>query len=348
MTEYILNIDHIFNKKRNIFFAFILSLLSIVYTPGYTQDITVTAKLDTNSIIIGQQAHIILNVEYNTNQGDLKITFPAINDTIIKQLEVVSKSKIEKFLPDSSDLNRMAQKQIITITSFDSGYYAIPPFKFSINNNTEKVYETEALLFSVITVNVDTTKSIMDIKPPLEVPFSWKEYLPYVYQSLALLAVLGALIYLIITYLKNKKKKPIPKIEIPKTPVHVITLERLERLKEAKLWQQGKLKQYHSELSDIMRHYIEQRFYINAMEQVTDEIMHSFRKVDISEEIKMKLRGILFLSDLVKFAKEQPLPNENELSWTNAVDFVNTTKKEEQPQPSSEATTDIQSDKQIS
>ena len=65
------------------------------------------------------------------------------------------------------------------------------------------------------------------------------------------------------------------------------------------------------------------------MEQVTDEIMYSFRTADISDELKIKLRNILFLSDLVKFAKEQPLPNENETSWINAHEFVMATKKDE-------------------
>ena len=291
--------------------------------------VTVTAQLDTNAILIGQQAKIKLTVEYKTDQGEIKIDFPKINDTIIKQIEVVEKSKIERFIPDSSDMSHLAQSQTIIITSFDSGYYAIPPFKFTITGDTNKKFETEPLLFSVNTIAVDTTQNIKDIKPPIEVPFSWKELLPYVYWGLGGLAVLTALILLIIRYLKTRKKKPAPEIIVPKIPAHVTALERLEKLKEERLWQQGKLKQYHSELSDILRQYIEHRFYINAMEQVTDEIMYSFRTADASDEAKAKLRQVLFLSDLVKFAKEQPLPNENELSIQNAIEFVNATKKDE-------------------
>ena len=65
------------------------------------------------------------------------------------------------------------------------------------------------------------------------------------------------------------------------------------------------------------------------MEQVSDEIMYSFRTVDLSDELKAKLRQILFLADMVKFAKEQPLPNENDASWNNACQFVIETKKED-------------------
>lgn len=292
----------------------------------FSQPIAVTATLDTNEILIGQQTKLTLNAEYRTDKGEIKVDFPKISDTLIKQIEVISKSPVERYAPDSSDLTRLAMKQTLVITSFDSGYYAIPPFRFVVNGDSTNAAETEALLLTVNTVAVDTTQNIKDIKPPIEVPFSWKEYLPYVYWGLgALLALIG--IILLIVYLTRKQKvQPVPQIAVPKIPPHVTAFARLEKLREEKLWQQGKLKQYHSEISEILRQYIEHRYYIPAMEQVTDEIMHSMRTAEVSEEMKIKLRQTFILADLVKFAKEHPLPQENEQSWTNAYDFVNTTK----------------------
>ncbi len=332
-------------KKRKIIYALTILLATcywLLATFSFSQNINVTATLDTNAILIGQQTKITLRVDYKTDQGEMKIDFPKLNDTIIKQIEIVNQSKVEKFIPDSNDMSRMAQKQTLIITSFDSGYYAIPPFKFFVNSDTTKPFTTEALLLAVNTVAVDTTKNIKDIKPPLEVPFSWKEYLPYLYYGLGALAAIAGIILLVRYYLKKRKKKTVPEIIVPKIPPHVTALERLEKLKEEKLWQQGKLKQYHSEISEIIRQYIEHRFYIPAMEQVSEEIMYAFRTADVNEELKMKLRQILFLSDLVKFAKEQPLPNENEQSLINAFDFVNATKQEEKKDastPLSAATT---------
>ena len=118
-------------------------------------------------------------------------------------------------------------------------------------------------------------------------------------------------------------------VETPKIPAHVIAFGKLEVLKNEKLWQEGKLKQYHSSVTDIIREYIENRYKIQALEQTTEEILWSFRNVAIDEESKTKLKRTLVLADLVKFAKEIPLPNENEMSLTNSYDFINGTKREE-------------------
>ncbi|TAL59934.1 MAG: hypothetical protein EPN85_08380 [Bacteroidetes bacterium] len=325
------SIRYTVDKEIQIKTAFLITLLFIVYcllsTSGFSQNITATATLDTNAILIGQQTKLTLRVDYKTDQGNTKIDFPKIADTLLKEIEVVSQSKPECFIPDSSDMSIMAQSQTLIITSFDSGYYAIPPFKFIISGDSSITIETEPLLFAVNTIEIDTTVAIKDIKPPIEVPFSWKELLPYIYGGLAGVALLAGVIFLIIYLVKKQKKKPVPKIIVPVIPAHVIALEQLEKLKEEKLWQNGKYKEYHSILSDIIRQYIEKRFYINAMEQVSDEIMYAFRTIDLSEELRTKLRNILFLSDLVKFAKEVPLPNENEASWMNAYEFVIGTKE---------------------
>ena len=211
-----------------------------------------------------------------------------------------------------------------------NGYWAIPPFKFIVNSDTNGV-STESLLVEVGTVPVDTSLAIKDIKAPFEEKYTWIDWLKdnmyVVYGALAAILIVAVVIFLI----RHFRKVPPPTvvIEKPKIPAHVIAFEKLDKLKEEKLWQEGKLKLYHSSLSEIVREYIENRFKMPAMEQTTDEILHGFRNIAIDEESKTKLKQLLFLSDMVKFAKEQPLPNENEISIANAYDFVNGTKKEE-------------------
>jgi hypothetical protein len=146
----------------------------------------------------------------------------------------------------------------------------------------------------------------------------------------ALAAIIAIIIIIIIIRRMRKVEMPLVIEDAPKIPAHITALEKLEKLKEQKLWQEGKIKLYYSSMTDILREYIENRFRIQAMEQTTDEILFGFRNAAVDEESKTKLKQVLTLADLVKFAKEQPLPDENETSLKNVYDFVNGTKREDE------------------
>lgn len=294
----------------------------------FSQEIKVKATLDSNSILIGEQVKLRLAVSYKADQGAISIQWPSLGDTIIKQIEIVEKSAIDTTIPNKTGTDyELVQTQTLTITSFDSGFFAIPPFRFILNNDSSKQFETEALLLQVNTLPIDTTQAIKDIKPPLEEPFDFRELIPYIKWAIAAIAIIFVLVYAIKQFSKKKKIAPI-KIE-EKIPPHIIALKQLEQLKNEKLWQEGKIKAYHSRLTEILRIYIEARFKINAQEQTSEEILLHFRTVVIDSISKEKLQQILLLSDLVKFAKAEPIMSENELSLANAFDFVNETKREE-------------------
>jgi hypothetical protein len=184
----------------------------------------------------------------------------------------------------------------------------------------------------VNTIPVDTTLAIKAIKPPYEEKYTWLDWLKdnmyIVYLGLGVL-VLTILIILLVRH-SSKKQPPIVVVETPKIPAHIIALDKLQKLSDEKLWQNDKLKQYHIALTDILREYIENRFKIPALEQTTDEILFGFRNIAIDDESRNKLKQVLILGDLVKFAKEQPLANENEKSMQNSYDFINGTKREEE------------------
>ena len=110
-------------------------------------------------------------------------------------------------------------------------------------------------------------------------------------------------------------------------PPHVTALNKLNELRDKRLWQQNQFKEYHSELTDVLRDYLEKRYNITAHEQTTDEIMHSLRYAGLPADDKEKLRQIMVLADLVKFAREKPIPAENEASMEGAVSFVTATQK---------------------
>jgi hypothetical protein len=140
------------------------------------------------------------------------------------------------------------------------------------------------------------------------------------------LLIVGGLIW----YFKNKPKVEIVVEEIkPNVPAHVIALNKLKELRDKKLWQQDEIKQYYIELSDVLREYLEKRYEVKTHEKTTDEIFDGLKRKSITNENRNKLKQLLVLSDLVKFAKERPLPRENDESMENAMGFVVNTQQAE-------------------
>lgn len=290
----------------------------------------VHAVLDSNSIRIGAQTKLDIYLSYDaSSQKNLDVIWPMIEDTLKKGIEVVNVTRIDTTIPDKNKPNLIRQHIQLTITSFDSGVYFIPPFKFTLNKDTANPLLTEPLYLKVNTVAIDTSiTKIKDIKPIYDEPFDWKWYLPQIYIGLAILA---GIIILIIVIRKLSKRKPqeIIVIEKPKIPAHINALATLEKIKEEAAWKDNRTKEYYSSIADTVRLYIEERFNINALELTSDEIIKIFKSQVIDSESKSKLSQILTLSDFVKFAKQIPIEAEHTLTLNNAFDFVKGTMREE-------------------
>ena len=307
-------------------FIFLISCFLLLASKSFAQ-VEAFATMDTNKIRIGEQSKIDLYIKYNINQKIINIQWPSVGDTLRKEIEVVNVSKIDTTIPDKNKPEEILLHETITVTSTDSGFWAIAPFVFIVNKDTSKPIQTEPLLLEVYNLQVDTAEtSIKDIKAPFEEPFDWHEYLPYIYAGAAALV---AIFILIIILLKVFKKKPVviepPK---PKVPAHITALNALEEIKNKKLWQEGKFKEYHTMISDTLRAYIEDRYGVAAMELTSDEIFKIMQSQVIDGISKEKLRQVLTLADYVKFAKVIPIDVENEMSLGNAFDFINGTKRD--------------------
>ncbi|MBI9037476.1 MAG: hypothetical protein JEY97_05015 [Bacteroidales bacterium] len=287
----------------------------------YAQSTYVSADLDSTAILIGDQINLNLKASFPANN---KVYWPQIKDTITKDIEIIEQSKIDTIFSDDKTHKTLLQK--IKITSFDSGFYEIPPFRFEYSkpdDSTKFSLETYPLYLEVYTIVVDTTKGIFPIKGPVKAPFTFKEILPWIIGGAIALLLIAFLIYFLI---KRKKHEPLFKAKPkPKLPPHIIALNALENLRKEKLWQSGKTKAYHTILTDIIRKYLDERFGINAIEMTTDEILSAVKNLHISNELKVKLKEMLILADLVKFAKEKPLPAQQDLSLINAIAFVRET-----------------------
>lgn len=300
----------------------ILLLLAVgAMMQAHAQQVKVDAHLEKATIPLGDQTKLHLTI---TLAAKDTANFPKLADSIKAKLLVVSVNKPDTTF-DKNDVNIKTIDRSYTVTSFDTGQYVIPQYELKTASGT---FKTPELVLTISPVAVDTTKGIYDIKQPLQVSYTWVEWLKDNWPKIAfpLLAIL--VIAAVIWYLRKRPKKEAPpKPAEPLKPEHVIALDKLYALREQKLWQHDRTKEYHSEISDVMRDYLERRYGISANEQTTDEILASLRYMDITEPDRAKLKQILVLADLVKFAKEKPLAAENEHSINNAIDFVVATQK---------------------
>jgi hypothetical protein len=218
------------------------------------------------------------------------------------------------------------------ITSFDSGHYYIM-FPIIIQRaddpDNPDTIASNIVQFHVNTIPIDTlTYKMYDIKGQIEYPVTLLEILFWV-----MIFVIGIALIIagIILYRRWKNKQPLFGKPKPKIPPHVIAFKELSLLRTEKLWQQGKVKQYYTRITDIVRKYIEDRFLIAAMEKTSDEILADIKKNKIDEMYSLdKLREMFYTADLAKFAKYQPSPSENEDSFKTSFEFVTCTQPHEE------------------
>ncbi|MDX9697813.1 MAG: hypothetical protein RBT49_18620 [Bacteroidales bacterium] len=308
-------------KSKSIYKT-ILILFSIFISVGATafaQDISAKAELEKDKILIGDQ--VKLNISVNKPKHFL-VVLPEFVQKLSDTIEVIEQLKTDTTLLENGNI--IIKKDVI-ITAFDSGSYIIAPIAILIKNNNEidTIYTNE-LALTVNSVPLDTTNIIKDIKLPYSAPVTFKEALPYILGSLLILIIIAGLVYIII---KIKRKEPIFKRFKPLEPAHIIAFRDLEKLKNDKLWQNEKTKDYYTRLSDILRHYLWNRYAIRTLERTSDEILKSYKGSDYyDEKLFSNLKEIFETSDLVKFAKFRPTADENEKLFNEAYTFVDNTK----------------------
>jgi hypothetical protein len=296
---------------------------------SFSQAVRVDAILDTSKMRIGEQVKVDLYLSYDAKLKNLEVHWPSVGDTLTGKVEVVSVSAIDTTFPNKTNSSRVFQHQQILVSVYDSGFFAIPPFKFVVDNNQLDSLYTNPLFLEVHTVPTDTSATkIKDIKQPFDEKFNWKWYLKYIYWALGIIAAVLLIVFLTL-YFNRKNRKVFIEPEKPKVPAHITALAELEKIKQEAVWKEGRAKEYYSQISDTVRLYIEDRFGLNALESTTDEIMKAFRTQVVDKESKDKLQQLLTLSDLVKFAKMTPIEHEHEFTLQHAFDFVNGTKREE-------------------
>ncbi len=318
----------------------LLLALILIAQVNFAQNLELKAQLSKNRILVGDTLSLWLSVEVDKNS---EIVFPIIFDTIAQGVEIVGEPKLDSIVGIDS---KKYIKQF-TISAYDSAMYVFGGLAaVDISRDIpDTIYSNDLTLFvdyqdlnNELETKIDTAlkEKIIANKANIETPFSFaefwiltKEFLKkYWYFVLALIIIILFVLY---WYYRIRKRKIDLSIKpIIKIKPHIEALDNLDTLTEKKLWQQGKTKDYYSELSEILRLYMERRFNIIALETTTEIIRTQLRYYKhTSTELEEDIHSLLQLSDYVKFAKYKALPAENEKSLMRAYGFVQATKPEE-------------------
>lgn len=284
------------------------------------QENLVRAEIHPLEIVIGQHAVLSLSVH-----GDSPtVEWPAWGDTLAPHLEVIGTAMLDTVEPDASVGPVEAMHvQRITITSFDTGYWAIPPFTLKVDGSP---FETEPLLLRVNGYALDSAAVPAGIKPIHRLPFSPLWWARQHWEWLAGAAGAGLLAVLFLMLSRRvRKTAPAEAVAESVPPLHLRVLAQLDALEQERLWQQGQHKAYQSRLTDLLRGYIEERYEVPALERTTDELMDELRVSPLSPDHRSLLANMLQAADLVKFAKWLPSPQENEQLMASARRFVTST-----------------------
>lgn len=297
MTIYDLHIE--LRQKKQAFKRWSVGFLYAIafYFVPHISEAQVSASIDSTSIKIGEQITYEILVAADTT--DL-VLFP--DGQTFQPLEVIESYKVDTTKKDA----KYHLIKTYGLTQFDSGQYVIPRQRVQIG---DQAFFTDSLLVEVKDVVVDTTKQkLYDIKPIIGVKKSPSKWWLYLLIALAILAVIAFIVYWFVW-----REKPLTEEEkIAQLPPYDRAKLALKELDEAGYLKQEDVKSYYSDLTLIIRKYLDEKVYERSLESTTGELISRLEllkegnQIELSKDTIKNIESILRRADLVKFAKSKP------------------------------------------
>ena len=308
-------------KIKNIF------LLALLLPFSLQAQVVFEASIDTLVLLIGEQRELTLDVTCGAKQK-LKMPDYKPMQPLAPDVEIVDLLSTDTTFLDEG--KRMQVLQRYTITAWDSTFVLLPPFEVEVDGQP---YQSKQLALKVLTIDIDTTSvDYNQFFPPKDIqnnPFSWDDWKPVIW-----FVVINQLLALVILWIYSRWRENKPLIRIirrkVKLPAHQVAMTEIERIKSERKWAEEDSKEYYTQLTDTLRKYIRERYGFNATEMTSSEIIERLLQVQ-DEQALAELRQLFTTADLVKFAKWTTLINENDANLVNAIDFINQTKQEVDP-----------------
>lgn len=310
--------DQQMRRSHSLIWILVFTCYAGLFTSLKAGEVQVSSTFEKDSIITGDQLMYTMQVDF---PKEADVVLPLLSDTLSRSVEILESVGMDTLLLDE---DRLRYKHVYKVTAFDSGVHVVHPKLYVIyldSTHTDTLYDMP-LKLTVSYMQADSADVIRSLSSLSKPGLTLAEIWPYLVLGVALI-LLAVLLWLYIRYYKKGKKPAF--FEKPKVPAHILALEELDALQQKKLWQNNQYKTYWSGLSGIIRAYFEHRFGFPAMESVRDEIMDSLREYVPDQALQEKTREFLHTADMVKFAREVPLPDQNSRALEFAYDIVRTT-----------------------
>ncbi|MBS1663953.1 MAG: hypothetical protein JST68_23100 [Bacteroidetes bacterium] len=254
--------------------------------------VTLKATVDKQKIVIGEPVQLMLEA---TATGNAPLTWPNLDS--LPHFDFVEKGKVDSSLRGTDRYYR----QYMTVTSFDSGAWAIPRLPITLGNKT---YFSDSVRIEVGYTKFDPSKDYHDIKDIIEVPNPFAKWFAWIVAAVALISI--ALVVWFIRMKKKMRTKTVTATAAPRLSPYQEALQQLKELQQQNLPENGSMKVYYSRLGDIFRLFLLRRFNIFSLAETSEELITQLRKMSLPAEEFSALSDTLRMSDFVKFAKYQP------------------------------------------
>ncbi len=309
-------------KLYSLFLIFLFVALQNISA----QEVHVSATTDTLEYIVGDYIDYTIELKYPKG---INVVIPMVKDSIDNLVFIKNGEVIQK-----KEGNETYELRHFIFSKYDSTDVTIPSFyiPYTIDGGEPQFARVNPVDIVVHTIEVNQQVEIQDVKEPKRIPLDW------LLISIIAILVLALLVGSYFGYKYYQKKKSGKVIEKPVIiiPPYDKAIAKLNELDEKKLWQDGMTKEYHSEVTGIVRDYFEDRFDFNSLEMTTKETIENLKIKDVNEKVIVTTEEFLANADMVKFAKFEPMPTVNEAMMKEADLIVNETKTEATSESSEE------------
>lgn len=306
----------------------LLAIIVLGVTGVRAQMVETSAKISISrdSIMIGDTLTMYVDVEHDMATI---LSIPTFNEgKMTERLEIASGPEVDTIFADG---RRQNVRLKYVITSFDAGGIILDSFPL-LQGKTEPfdtVFARGGSLLSIGTFEIDTLQDKpFAIHGTLNAPYSWGEFVADFVANwhwfVVILVVIIATIFGVVYFRRRALRRELRRIPLPP---HIVAMAALDKIYEEKIWQEGKMKEYFSSVTDTLRVYIDGRYGVGAMEMTSGEIMAAIKDFKINDRLTSSLRALLDISDLAKFAKAIPSDEECEEVYNDARFFVEQTKE---------------------